>query len=115
MRWLVKIGTLGLAAFGAQRLYEIVKPRVETIRDQTEPKIHDAVRAVKDTAENLRGDVSEASSNLREDLHPAVEQLKRSATEIGDVVHDEVIGSTKDETVTPSPIPIAPAVAAPRG
>ena len=111
MSWIVKttikLGVLALAAVGAQRVVELVKPRLTSFRDETVPAVHDALdeanSVVRNTASNLRTDATAAVSNARDDLRPAAEELKQAVGKATDALVPDADG-TESATggITPS-------------
>lgn len=92
MRWTRKIVIVGLAAFGAQRLFELVRPRVDRATDRATPHLHDAADRARGAADDVTSDVADARQVLKDatqdvsaDLADAGHEVKAEAER---AVHD---------------------------
>ncbi len=81
MRWMFRLVILGLAAVGAQRLYELARPRVEEMRGQAGSRLHEVADTAKSAAEDVRQDLKSASQQVKDDLAPPVEEAKTALEE----------------------------------
>lgn len=90
MRVLIKLAILGLAAFGAQRLYKELRPRVDELRGRTGSDLRDVVGTVKSAAENVRQDVTIAAMQVRDDVAGTAEDLKDTAQDLKGATHEVV-------------------------
>jgi hypothetical protein len=72
MRLIRKLLVLGLAAFGAYRLYELGRARATQVSAQAGPPVGDALDTVKVTAAKVRDDLGAARDDVVDDLKTAV-------------------------------------------
>lgn len=68
MRWIRKLVVVGLAAFGAYRIYELARTRAQIAA----PPVSDAVDTIKATAGKVKDDLSDAHTDLVDELRPAI-------------------------------------------
>jgi hypothetical protein len=68
MRWIRKLIIVGLAAFGAYRIYELARTRAHIAA----PPLNDALDTIKETAGKVKTDLSDAQTDIVDDLKPAV-------------------------------------------
>jgi hypothetical protein len=76
MRWIRKLIVVGLAAFGAYRLYELARTRAQIAA----PPVNDALDTVRETAVKVRDDVADAQSDIVDELKPALAPEGTGAT-----------------------------------
>jgi hypothetical protein len=81
MRWIIRLGILALAAVGAQRVYELLRPRVDEFRGQAGSRLHEVADTARAAADNVRSDLKVASDQVKDDLAPPVEQAKQAVAE----------------------------------
>jgi hypothetical protein len=85
VRWIRKTAVLGLAAYGAYQLYELVRPRAEQLRTNAIPPIGQAVDSARDAAAQVKDDITSAKDDVTDDVKIAVddqgELLKTAAHE----------------------------------
>jgi hypothetical protein len=79
MRWMLRFVILGLAGYGAYRLYELLQPRVADMRSTAETSAHRAADTARSAADDLRDDLRAASRQLQDDVSPVVDQVKETA------------------------------------
>jgi hypothetical protein len=70
MRWIRKTAVLGLAAYGAYELYELVRPRAEQLRTNAVPPIGQAVDNARFAATQIEEDITSAKDNVTEPSIP---------------------------------------------
>lgn len=90
MRFLIKLAILGLAAFGAQRVYVELRPRVDELRGRTGSDLRDAVDTVKSAAENVRQDVTIAAMQVHDDVTAPAQELKDAAQDLKGSTREDV-------------------------
>ena len=73
-RLLRKAVILGLAAFGAYRVYELARPKAEQLLGTAGPQLSATVDTVSTTAAKLRDDVTSAGDDIVSDLKDAVDE-----------------------------------------
>lgn len=104
MRWIRKIVVVGLAVFGALRLFELVRQRVAPVKDRATPHLHDAADQVTGAAHDLVGDVTHAR-------HVVEDAAQDVSTDLGDAAHEVKVGAEavahdiKSVVVPPPPAP----------
>lgn len=81
MRWIIRLGILALAAVGAQRVYELLKPRVDEFRGQAGSRLHDVTDTARVAADDVRKDLKTATAQVKDDLAPPVEEAKKAVAE----------------------------------
>jgi hypothetical protein len=65
---------LGLAAFGAYSIYEMVRPKAEQLASSAGNQLPGAIDDAADTASKVRDDVAEAKDDVVSDLKAGLEQ-----------------------------------------
>ncbi len=73
VRWIRKTAVLGLAAYGAYSLYELVRPRAEQLRTGAVPPIGQAVDSAKVAAVQVKDDITSAKDDVIDDVKTAVD------------------------------------------
>ena len=86
MRWIRKIVVVGLALFGARRLFEAVRLRVAPVKDRATPHLHDAADHVTGAAHDLVDDVAHAR-------HVVENAAQDVLTDLGDAAHEVKVGA----------------------
>ena len=81
MRWIIRLGILALAAVGAQRVYELLRPRVDEFRGQAGSRLHEVADTARVAADDVRSDLKVASDQVKDDLAPPVQQAKQAVAE----------------------------------
>jgi hypothetical protein len=76
-----RFAILGLAAFGAYRLYELLQPRVADARDHATDQFQHVADTARTAADDVRDDLRTAGQQLKEDLAPPVEEARQAARE----------------------------------
>ena len=107
MRWARKIVVIALAAFGAQRLFELARPHVDRVKEQATPHLHDAVVRIRGTVDEVAGDVTDAGQILKD----GAQDVSADLTDAAEAVKSEVQAATQDikKVVEPTPAPGAAA------
>ena len=80
MRWIIRLGILALAAVGAQRVYELLRPRVDEFRGQAGSRLHEVADTARVAANDGRSDLKVASDPVKDDLAPP-EKAKQAVAE----------------------------------
>jgi hypothetical protein len=93
---------LGLAGFGAYRLYEMLQPRVSDARDHAADQFQHVTEAARGAAEDVRDDLRTAGQQIKEDLAPPVEEARQAARESA----ERVTGAPS--SVGSGPVPASP-------
>ncbi len=78
MRRIVKLGVLALAVVGAQRVYELLRPRVEALRGEAGSRLHEVADTARVAADDVRQDLKAATEQVKDDLVPPVEEAERA-------------------------------------
>jgi len=89
-RLLRKAAILGLAAFGAYRVYELVRPKAEQLAGSAGPQLSGAMDTVSSTAAKVKDDVTSA----RDDV---VSDLKDDVTSARDDVVSDLKGAVDEQ------------------
>jgi hypothetical protein len=74
MRLIRKAVILGLAVLGAQRLYELLRPRAEQLRARTAPRIDEAASVARVAAQDIKADISSTASEVQAKVADAAQQ-----------------------------------------
>ena len=88
MRFMIKLTILGLAAYGAERLYAQLRPRVDELRGRADTELSGAVDAIKTAADDVRQDVKVAAMQVQEDVVRPARDLKDSAQGLKEAASD---------------------------
>ena len=72
MKWILRITILSSAAFGAQQLYALVRPKATRLRDQVEPRVQDLVHVVQAGVDDLKWDATEVAEGVRSGFEEAL-------------------------------------------
>ena len=64
MRWIRKLVVVGLAGFGAYRIYELVRERAQIAA----PPVDGALDTVRTTAAKVRDDLAEGQTDIVDEL-----------------------------------------------
>jgi hypothetical protein len=81
MRWIIRLGILALAAVGAQRVYELLRPRVEEFRGQAGSRLHEVADTARVAADDVRSDLKVATEQVKDDLAPPADEAKTAVAE----------------------------------
>ena len=98
MRWTRKIVIVGLAAIGAQRLFELARRRVDGVRNRVTPHLHDAADRTRDAADDVTSDMTDARQVLKDAAQDVSAELADAAH---DVKAEKVIHAVKSDVVQP--------------
>ena len=74
LRLVRKTVILGLAAFGAYSIYEMVRPKAEQLASSTRNQLPGAIDDAGDTASKVKDDVTSAKDDVVSDLKAGIEQ-----------------------------------------
>jgi hypothetical protein len=97
MRLLRKTIVLGLAAFGAYRIYELVRPKAEQLAAGTGAQVADARDRVESVATTVKEDVAKA----KDDVVSAATTVKKDVAATKDDVVSDLRSATEPE---PGPV-----------
>jgi hypothetical protein len=78
---MLRFAILGLAGFGAYRLYELLQPRVADARDHATDQFQHVAETARGAADDVRDDLRTAGQQIKEDLVPPVEEAREAARE----------------------------------
>jgi hypothetical protein len=92
MRRLVKLGILALAVLGAQRVYELLRPRVEALRGEAGSRLHEVADTARVAASDVRKDLKVATDQVKDDLIPPVEEAETAVADTLDEKKDSPDG-----------------------
>ena len=91
-----KSAILGLAAFGAYRLYELAKPAAEQVR----PPLNDAIDNLRSAATQVRDDVVSAKDDVVDDIKIAADDQQQKLTEAAQNARHAVERESSDAAST---------------
>jgi hypothetical protein len=69
MRWMIRLVILGLAGYGAYRLYELLQPRAAELQRTAESQMHQVAGTARSAAENVRADVTPVMDEAQHAAH----------------------------------------------
>jgi hypothetical protein len=98
MRFLVRLGILGLAGYGAKTLYDKYSPRVNDLRGPANEFVERTTGAVQDAAERARRAARETAGAASD----AAAEVERAADDAKDAAARRLQGSG-DMPVPPKP------------
>jgi hypothetical protein len=75
-RLLRKTVILGLAAFGAYSLYEMLRPKAEQLASTTSSQLNSTMDTVSSVASKVKDDVSSAKDDVVSDIKQGVDEQK---------------------------------------
>jgi hypothetical protein len=110
MRFLVRLGILGLAGYGAKTLYDKYSPRVDELRGPASQFVDRTTGAVQDAAERARratregiGAASDAVDEVGRAADDAMDESARRLHDSNDVTQSmtELPNAQRAPTITP--------------
>jgi hypothetical protein len=107
VRWIRKTAVLGLAAYGAYQLYELVRPRAVQLRTNAVPPLEQAVDTAKVAAGQVRDDITSAKDDIVDDVKTAVDDEQEL---LGTAAHEArmAVDGEHPEPSTPGSGSVAP-------
>lgn len=102
-RLLRKTAILGLAAFGAYRVFELVRPRAEQLLGNAGPQLSGTLDRVSTTATKVKDDVTSARDDLKDDLAAARDDVVSDLKDAVDEHQDRLRSSTTSPPHTEAP------------
>jgi hypothetical protein len=84
MRWIFRLVVLGLAGYGAYRLYELLQPRAAELRDTAGSQMHQVADTARGAVDDVREDLRSATQQLKDDVGPVVDEAARAARTTAD-------------------------------
>jgi hypothetical protein len=88
MRWIIRLGILALAAVGAQRVYELVRPRIDEFRGEAGSRFQEVADTARVAADDVRQDLKAATEQVKDDLAPPVDEAKMAVAQTVDDAAD---------------------------
>jgi hypothetical protein len=85
-----KLAVLGLAAFGAYRLYELLRPRAGEMREQAGSQLQQVADTARVAASEVRDDLETASQQLKDDLTPPARVAKEAVEDTVDTARTSI-------------------------
>jgi cell division septum initiation protein DivIVA len=85
MRFLIRIGVLALAAFGAKTLYEKYSPRAQELKQPASDFIDRAKGAANRTSDQMTSAAQTAAQQMTDAAKDMTDELRTAA---GDAAHD---------------------------
>ena len=100
VRWIRKTAVLGLAAYGAYQLYELVRPRAVQLRTNAVPPLGQAVDSAKGAAVQVKDDITSAKDDVVDDVKTAVDDQQEL---LGTAAHEArmAVDGEHAESATP--------------
>jgi hypothetical protein len=74
MRWMFRFVILGLAGFGAYKLYELLQPKAAQVRDQASQAADTAQTIAGDVRDDLRDAGTATARTVADDVRDDLEQ-----------------------------------------
>jgi hypothetical protein len=109
MRWIRKAVILGLAALGAQRLYELLRPRATQLKERVTPPVEQAIGIARETTAEVTdavrgtaGGVKETATDVAQSVADAAAREREQAERIGDEVRAAAGSGTPPAPMRPA-------------
>ncbi|MET0276086.1 MAG: hypothetical protein ABW211_04470 [Acidimicrobiia bacterium] len=102
MRFLLRIAILGLAAFGAKSLYDLLAPRKDQFRSAADGLYDRTTTAAREVGSKVSGAAQNVASSAQTNAAEVKDTVRAQADEVAAAAKEAVDESTKELDATVS-------------